>query len=82
MDYRAEKMLEMFKNGSTLQEIGNIYSISRERVRQLLSQCQDYSRNVGGNHRKHLQNVEVKKALKQEKRKQRILNRRMPRSEK
>ena len=35
---RAESMAEMFKQGKTLQEIGDHFCISRERVRQLLKQ--------------------------------------------
>lgn len=33
---RAEKMAEMFRAGHTLQEIGDEYGVSRERVRQLI----------------------------------------------
>lgn len=34
---RARDMAEMYTSGSTLQEIGDIYGITRERVRQILS---------------------------------------------
>lgn len=36
MNERTEKMVEMYKSGMTLQEIGDFYSVSRQRVEQLL----------------------------------------------
>ncbi|MEC5422085.1 sigma factor-like helix-turn-helix DNA-binding protein [Virgibacillus sp. C22-A2] len=44
---RASDMKEMYVSGSTLQEIGDIYGVTRERVRQILSGF-GVDRNDGG----------------------------------
>jgi DNA-binding CsgD family transcriptional regulator len=46
-DERASAMAAMYKAGSTLEDIGAKYEISRERVRQILSKC-GLTRNDAG----------------------------------
>ena len=48
-DLRTEQMATMYKSGVTLQEIGNRFSVSRERVRQLLKPT-GIDRYAGGGH--------------------------------
>lgn len=36
--YRAESMIDKYRSGKTLQQIGNEYGISRERVRQIIQE--------------------------------------------
>lgn len=45
---RALAMLTLFRHGKTLEAIGAIYGISRERVRQVLEKHTEYTRSMGG----------------------------------
>lgn len=46
---RTEKMAELYRSGKTLQQIGDMYSVSRERVRQILAPL-GFSRESGGSY--------------------------------
>lgn len=45
---RSEAMFSMYKSGKTLAQIGDVYGITRERVRQILSKRGDISAQEGG----------------------------------
>jgi len=65
---RDESMLDMYKSGETLQEIGTKFNITRERVRQILAAC-DLTGLDGGIHVKAAaarEKREARKALKRE----------------
>ncbi|KRB22697.1 sigma factor-like helix-turn-helix DNA-binding protein [Mesorhizobium sp. Root172] len=47
-DPRSEAMEAMYKAGKTLEEIGSVYSISRERVRQILTKYHGVTAKDGG----------------------------------
>lgn len=45
---RAEAMASMYASGKTLQEIGEFYKVTRERVRQIISKHHGMNRESGG----------------------------------
>lgn len=47
-DPRSEIMASMYKAGKTLEEIGSLYKITRERVRQILKKYHGIARKDGG----------------------------------
>lgn len=49
---RARKMAAMYRAGMTLQQIGEKYDVSRERVRQLIAKYEGMNGKDGGQHRK------------------------------
>lgn len=49
-DGRADTMAALYREGQTLQQIGNQYGISRERVRQLLTRYHGIGAKDGGQH--------------------------------
>jgi hypothetical protein len=53
-DKRALAMLALYRQGSTLQEIGTRYELTRERVRQILNESFGTRRHDGGEHAKTL----------------------------
>lgn len=44
---REYKMAEMYKRGKTMQEIGDMYGITRERVRQLIGRTGVSGKSLG-----------------------------------
>jgi DNA-binding CsgD family transcriptional regulator len=60
---REEAMAAMYRDGKTLKEIGDLYGVSRERVRQVLSRWFNYGANDGG---QSIQSRARKAARKQE----------------
>jgi transposase len=48
-DTRADEMAVLYRDGHTLEEIGQRYGLTRERVRQLLTKYHGISRRDGGN---------------------------------
>lgn len=57
-DERVDAMASMFRAGKTLEEIGTLYGITRERVRQLIKKYHGMTGKDGG----HLSLVKAKKA--------------------
>lgn len=57
---RTQQMAALYKSGKTLQEIGDCYGISCERVRQLLTKFYGIRGNDGG---KHIQAIENRSKL-------------------
>lgn len=47
---RGERMAAMFRNGYTLQQIGNQYDLTRERVRQIITKHHGLKAEHGGQH--------------------------------
>lgn len=47
-DYRADKMAGLYRDGLTLQQIGEQFGITRERVRQILREYTDITADMGG----------------------------------
>lgn len=47
---RAAKMAAMYRSGMTLQQIGDQYGLTRERVRQLMTKHQGMRQSGGGHH--------------------------------
>jgi DNA-binding CsgD family transcriptional regulator len=47
---RIEQMAALYKSGKSLNEIGNRYGITRERVRQILTKHRGFSAKDGGQH--------------------------------
>jgi DNA-binding CsgD family transcriptional regulator len=65
MSPRTANMIELYKSGKTLQEIGDLYLLSRERVRQILTEV-GVSKNDGGLvKRSQSRSTEVAELLKQ-----------------
>lgn len=50
-DARAYRMAAMYRGGSTLEQIGQIYRITRERVRQILTKHFEFNRVDGGQYK-------------------------------
>lgn len=48
-DLRADEMAVLYRDGHTLEEIGQRYGITRQRVKQLLTKFHGISRRDGGN---------------------------------
>ena len=47
MDKRTEQMIELYHQGKTLASIGQIFTLSRQRVQQILSRAGVVRRNPG-----------------------------------
>lgn len=60
---RNQSIVEDFKSGLTLQEVGEAYGISRERVRQICKMM-GVASNDGGQALKNAQNAEARRAAK------------------
>lgn len=52
---RTLQMAALYKSGKTLQEIGDQFGITRERVRQLITVLHGLTRNSGGEHKRSLE---------------------------
>lgn len=61
---RAAKMAAMYRAGMTLQQIGDKFGITRERVRQLMSKHEGMDYNGGGQHIKAVAKRQQSKAIK------------------
>jgi DNA-binding CsgD family transcriptional regulator len=64
---RAEVMASLYKTGKTLKEIGEIYSISRERVRQVISKYHGLRSEDGGQRIRAEYSQKAKRRTKDEK---------------
>lgn len=68
---RSQEMARLFRQGSTYQEIGDAYGVSRQRVQQILRSSEGFDRRNGGQHRKatrqRLLNEELREKRCQEK---------------
>lgn len=62
---RAAKMAAMYRAGMTLQQIGDKYGITRERVRQLMAKHEGMTHSGGGQHIKAMAKRQKAKAAKE-----------------
>jgi predicted transcriptional regulator len=61
---RAEAMASMYRGGKTLSQIGGLYGLTRERVRQIISKHHGLTAADGGSHAKALERKAKIKARK------------------